>query len=251
MRIALALLGAARDEPLTTPMLIGAAELLHLSPNAMRIALSRLTSRGDVITKGRGAYALSRSRKAAYAHARRYRTEQRAPWRGGFVGVLTADLPRRNATLVRRRERALDLVGFRPLTHGLFLRPDNLERSGVGEQLHRLGLDRTAEIIGLTLDARQTEKAQRAWPVKADQHRAIALTRKVRALLPLLSHRPPREAAAQSFFLGDEVLRFLARDPLLPEQWADPKPRRVLAELMTELDERGQHVWRSLLERLA
>lgn len=252
MRIALALLGAARDEPLTTPMLIGAADVLRLSPNSMRIALSRLTARGDVITPERGVYALSKSRREAFAHVRRYRTAftQRIAWQGAFFGVLTADLPRRNATLVRRRAHALDLVGFRPLAHGLFIRPDNLERDSVTAQLRQLGLDATAEVIGVTLDDRQREKAQRAWPVKADEQRAIALARKVRALLPQMNRRPARELAAQSFWLGDEVLRFLARDPLLPEQWADPAPRRTLAELMSELDERGQQVWRSLMENL-
>jgi phenylacetic acid degradation operon negative regulatory protein len=254
MRVALALLGAARDEPLTTPMLIGAADVLGLSSNSMRIALSRLTSSADVITRERGVYALSKSRKESFAHVRRYRTAfaQRTTWRGDFLGVLTADLPRRNATLVRRRSHALELVGFRPFTHELFVRPDNLAggRDSVTAQLQRLGLDPEAEIIGVTLDERQREKVQRAWPVKADQQRAVTLARKVRALLPLMNRRPPREVAAQSFWLGDEVLRFLARDPLLPEQWADPKPRHELAELMSELDERGQHVWRSLMENL-
>ncbi len=252
VQVTLALLGAARDEPLTTAMLIAAGDVLGLSSNSMRIALSRLTSSEDVITKSRGVYELSKSRKESFERVRRYRTAfaQRTKWSGGFLGVLTADLPRRNATLVRRREHALELTGFRPLTHGLFIRPDNLGRDSVTAQLQRLGLDESAELIGVTLDDRQLEKAQRAWPMKADQQRAVVLTQKIRALLPVMSRRPPREVAAQSFWLGDEVLRFLARDPLLPEQWADPAPRRTLAELMSELDERGQQVWRSLLENL-
>lgn len=254
MRIALALLGAAREEPLTTPMLIGAADVLRLSPNAMRIALSRLTSRGDVITRKRGTYALSKQRLASFAHVRRYRTgfAQRTPWHGDYLGVLTAELPRRNATLVRRRTRALDLVGFRELAHGLFVRPNNLAggRPVVAAQLARLGLDPTAELIGVTLDEPQRRKLEHSWQVRADEKRAVTLTRRVEALLPAMNKRPPREVAATSFWLGDEVLRFLARDPLLPEQLADPAPRRRLAEVMSELDQQGIKVWRSLLEAL-
>jgi hypothetical protein len=54
----------------------------------------------------------------------------------------------------------------------------------------------------------------------------------------------------RSFWLGDEVLRFLARDPLLPESMADPEPRRALAEAMSTLDEQGFALWSSMLEEL-
>lgn len=254
MRIALALLGASQGHPLTTPMFIAAAEVLSLSPNAMRIALSRLTARGDLIARRRGTYALSPERARAFAHVRRYRTgfATRVSWRGAFLGVLTADLPRRNATVLRRRLNALDLAGFRPLRHGLFARPDNLEggRGAMQEHLSKLGLDPGAELVGLTLDAPQTTTLKRAYRIEADARRCRALAKKTEALLPLMRRRPPRQVAAPSFFLGDEVLRYLARDPLLPEQWASPGPRTQLAALMSRLDEHGLAVWRSLLEEL-
>ena len=83
IRIALALLGAARGEPLTIPMLIGAGEVLQLSPNAMRVALSRLTSRGEVTARRRGAYALSSAQRLeVFAHVRRYRTGFAPAWPG-------------------------------------------------------------------------------------------------------------------------------------------------------------------------
>jgi DNA-binding transcriptional regulator PaaX len=255
MRIALALLGAAQGEPLTIPMLIGAAEVLRLSPNAMRVAISRLTARGEVTARRRGAYALSSGRRLeAFAHVRRYRTgfATRVPWRGDFLGALTADLPRRNATLLRRRTQALDLAGFRALHHGLYARPNNLAggRDAVAAHLARLGLDPAAEVIGLTLDARQRNQLERGYRISADQLRARSLTREVKALLPQMRRRPPREVAAKSFWLGDEVLRFLARDPLLPPQLADPAPREKLADAMSTLDEEGLRVWRALLEDL-
>lgn len=254
MRVALALLGAARGHPLTIPMLIGAAEVLALSPNAMRIAISRLASRGDVITRSRGAWALAPGRVEAFEHVRQYRTgfATRVPWRGGFVGVLTAELPRRSATLVRRRHQALELAGFRPMRHGLYVRPDNL-RGGletVATHLARLGLDRAAELIGVTLAERQRVEVARRYQVASDGKKAVTLTRKVEALLSVMSRRPPRLVAASSFWLGDEVLRFLARDPLLPEQLADPAPRRKLAAVMSALDVKGLEVWRALLEEL-
>ena len=254
-RVALALLGASRGRALSAPALVGGGELLGVSPNAMRIALSRLAASGDVALEARGQYALSEARLRAIAHVRTFRTgfAARVRWKGGFLGVLTADLPRRNAALVRRREQALALVGMRAYRHGLCLRPDNLEggRAVIAAHLSRLGLDDEAEVIGVALEAPQLRAVEALYDVHADTARATALEAKVRKLLEELNARPKRELAAKSFFLGDEVLRFLARDPLLPESMADPAPRGALAAAMGVLDEEGYALWRAILDELA
>lgn len=253
-RVALALLGASRGRALSAPLLVGGGELLGVSPNAMRIALSRLSASGDVVLEGRGRYALSEARLRAIAHVRTFRTgfAARVRWKGGFLGVLTADLPRRNASLVRRREHALALVGMRPYRHGLYVRPDNLEggRTVVAAQLSRLGLDDEAVVLGVELDASRVREVEALYEVRADTAKAMALEAKVRKLLGELGSRPRHEVAARSFFLGDEVLRFLARDPLLPENMADPAPRRALADAMGVLDEEGYALWRGILESM-
>lgn len=253
-RIALALLGASRGRPLSAPVLVGAADILGVSGNAMRVALSRLAAGGDVVLEERGSYALSPARLGAVAHVRTFRTgfAARVAWQGRFLGVLTADLPRRNAALVARRERALDLAGFRHFAHGLWARPDNLEggRVVVSAHLARLGLDDDAEVLEVTLDGAQVKRLERAWNVAVDATRATALRERVEKFIASVPRKPLRKVAAESFWLGDEVLRFLARDALLPETMADPAPRRELAEAMSTLDERGYAVWQALLEEL-
>lgn len=254
MRVTLALLGASRGRSLSVPALVGCGELLGVSSNATRVALSRLASSGDVVAEDRGHYALSDARLRAFSHVRTFRSgfAARVPWRGGFLGVLTADLPRRNAALVRRREQALALVGMRAHRHGLHVRPDNLEggRVVVAAHLLRLGLDDEAMVIGVTLDTAQLREVERRYDVRADAARATGLETKVRKLLAGRSRRPKRELAVACFFLGDEVLRFLARDPLLPESMADPAPRSALAEAMSTLDEEGHALWRGLMDEM-
>lgn len=251
-RISLALLGAAHGRSLAAPALIGGGEILGASPNAMRVALSRLAANGDARVEGRARYALSGTRLGAFAHVGTYRTgfAARVPWQGVFVGALTSGLSRRNATLVRRRARALDLVGMREYRHGLFLRPDNLEggRAVVAAHLGRLGLDEDAEILGVSLDPAQVRGVEALYAVKADGERAVKLEEKVVTLLAGLSARPKRKVAIESFWLGDEVLRFLARDPLLPESMSDPAPRRALATAMAVLDDEARAIWTSYLE---
>lgn len=253
-RIALALLGAARGRSLSAPMFVGAGEILGVSGNAMRVALSRLSASGDLVMEERGRYALAPSRRGAVAHVRTYRTgfAARVSWSGGFIGVLTAELPRKNAALVNRRQRALELSGFREFRHGLWVRPDNLEggRAAVAAHLARLGLDDAAEVIEVRFDASQLKRVEKAWAVSADATRANALTSRVQRLVATMAKRPIHTVAAQSFWLGDEALRFLARDPLLPASIADPEPRRRLADAMSTLDERGYATWQSLLEEL-
>lgn len=253
-RIVLALLAASRGRSLTAPVLVGAGDILGVSANSIRIALSRLTSTAQLVTPERGRYALAPERLAPVAHVRAFRTgfAPRIEWNGRYVGVLTADLPRRNVTLVARRERALELSGFRAFTHGLWLRPDNLQGGApmLATHLARLGLDAEAAVIEVGLDATQAQRLEREWNVAADARQANALRSKVEKLIAAMQKKSVRVVAAESFWLGDEVLRFLARDPLLPERIADPAPRRQLGDAMTTLDERGYAVWRGLLEAL-
>lgn len=252
--IALAFLGAARGRALSAPTLLAGAELLGVSGNATRLALSRLKARGDVLLAGRGRYVLSPLRRNAVAHVRSFKTgfAERVRWKGGFLGVLTADLPRRNAAQVSRTERALSLSGFRAFRHGMWVRPDNLAggRVVVSAHLSRLGLDEGAETIELHLDATQLKALERSWDLAGDEAHARALTERVHRFLGGSGKLSRRAAAAECFWLGDEVLRFLARDPLLPETMADPEPRKRLAEAMATLDEQGFALWSSILEEL-
>lgn len=280
--VALGLLGAARGRSLPVQALVKGGEILGVSGNAMRLTLSRLAARGDLRTEGRGRYVLSDLRRNAVAHVRTYlggepgpqsgrRAPQakpgsdeggttrrttgfaaRVPWQGRFLGVLTGDLSRRQPTDVARRERALLLSGFRAFRHGLWVRPDNLAggRVVVEGHLRRLGLDRDAEVITVELDGGQLREVEHAYDVAADEREARRLSTRVHQFL---AKKPQATAkvAAESYWLGDEVLRFLASDPLLPESMADPEPRRALAAAMSVLDERGFALWSSMLEELA
>lgn len=248
----LSLLAASRGQALSANALVRAGEVLGVSGNAMRVALSRLSASGDIVAQGRGRYVLPERRRQAVAHVRRYRQGflPRVKWSGRFVGVLTAELSRRSTTDVARRERALQLAGFRHFAHGLWLRPGNLEGGAhaLARQVKALGFDQRADVIEVTLDTAQQRAFARSYDIAADQKRARALLRRVQHFLRAFSKLPPREVAKESFFLGDEVLRFLARDPLLPEQLADARPREALAAAMEALDERAFAVWQTLLK---
>ncbi len=244
----LSLLSASRGQALTATAFVRAGEVLGVSGNAMRVALSRLSANGEIIAQSRGEYVLPERRRQAVAHVRRYRQGfmPRVKWSGAFVGVLTADLSRRNATQVSRRERALQLAGFRHFQHGLWLRPGNLEggKTALANHVKELGFEDKADVIEVTLDEAQRRQFMRSYDVAGDEKRAKALLGRVKHFLREFSPG----LAKESFFLGDEVLRFLARDPLLPDQLADTKPREELAAAMEALDERAFAVWHDILK---
>ena len=253
-QVALAFLGASRGRALSAATLVAGGEVLGVSGNAMRLSLSRLSARGEIVPETRGRYVLSPMRRSAIAHVCTFKTgfAARVPWKGGFLGVLLGDLSRSNTALVARRERALHLSGFRAFRHGLWLRPDNLAggRVVVEGHLHRLGLDRAADVVEVRLDSGQLRDAERGWDVAGDEKKARELGARVQRFLRASRNATTKKAAVGSFWLGDEVLRFLARDPLLPESMADPEPRRALAEAMSTLDEQGFALWSSMLEEL-
>lgn len=252
-RIALTVLTAARGHALSAAQILAAGELLDCSPNAMRVALSRLLSDGSIAQHERGQYLLGGTVADVGAHVRAWRTgfAKQVAWKGRFVAVLVHALPRRDRTSARRRDRALALAGFRAWKHGVVLRPDNLAggRAAVASHLAKLGLDEDAPVVGLELDDARTNEVFGLWNVAEDQARAVALEADVSAFVAKMDKRPPAKVAAESFWLGDDVVRFLARDPLLPEHVSDPGPRKALAKAMNVLDERGVAIWWDILMR--
>lgn len=252
-RIALTVLTAARGHALSAAQILAAGELLDCSPNAMRVALSRLLSEGSIAQHERGQYVLGGTVADVGAHVRAWRTgfAKQVAWKGRFIAVLVHALPHRDRTSARRRDRALALAGFRAWKHGVVLRPDNLAggRIAIAQHLAKLGLDPDAPVVGLELDDARTNEVFSLWDVAQDRARALALEADVQAFVERMEKRPAARVAAESFWLGDEVVRFLARDPLLPEAVSDPGPRRALAKAMSVLDERGVAIWWEILMR--
>ena len=135
------LLVAAVDWPLTARNAISAGALFGVSESSIRVTLNRLTTEGLIETRERGVYQLTPYARAMADDVRgwRHALKQLKSWKGHWVGVQTAHLGRSDRAALRRRERALDLSGFRELERGLHIRPDNLRGGipGVREQIGR------------------------------------------------------------------------------------------------------------------
>ena len=170
-------------------------------------------------------------------------------WDGSWACVQLGDLARSDRSALRRRERALRLLGFRELARGLTVRPDNLE-GGIAtlrDQLHELGVDERAFTFRATdFDAATEARARTLW----DPDRLTAsyrqTTARIERFLVAVTDLTPRAAARESFFFGSDVLRMIMFDPRLPEPLVDVAARRALVEAARRLDAIGRRLWAQL-----
>src|SRR5580765_171872 len=133
--------------------LVAAGDLFAISENSVRVALARLLADGLIERDERGAYRLGPRAQTVSHQVASWRSldARLRPWDGGWIGVHTAGLARASRSIVRRRVRALDWLGFRELRAGLSLRPDNLVEGvpGTRERLQALGLDPATPVFAL------------------------------------------------------------------------------------------------------
>lgn len=252
-RLILALLLAQDGAPLSAREAVMASGLFDIRPNNVRVALVRLAAAGLVEAAGRGTYRLGPNATELAAEVARWRlAESRVrDWTGAYVAVHWGIPSKSDRTALRRRDRALTLLGFRELRRGLHLRPDNLEGgvSAIRARLHALGLDPEAEVFVATgFDARREAEARKLWDGKA----LDASYRKTRERLDRWLERAPTldadAAARESFLLGDRAIRQIVFDPWLPPPLVDAGLRRAFVESTIRFDAAGHAIWRRFFD---
>lgn len=252
------LLSTLRRGTMPVRALVEAGALLGLEENNVRVSLARLHASGRVERDTRGRYRLGPA-VAALRHQLqgwRHLRERMRPWRGGWVAVHQERLGRGSDR--RDRERALELLGFRPFGVGLALRPDNL-RGGVealrqeltalacgdADQAPRLG-----RVFAMReLDPESEREARGLWDREALLEEARQSLEALRASEARLPARTSEEAMVETFLVGGRVLRQLVRHPLLPAEILDPEPLESLLTAVKRYDEIGRGHWAAFLAR--
>lgn len=251
-QLILRLLLGAGGAPLTARDAVRACALFAIPANGVRVALVRLVAAGLVEPVERGAYGLgpSASTLAADVAAWRDANARTREWTGHWVAVHVGALGRSNRVALRARVRALGLLGLREVDRGLHLRPDNLAGgvATVRQRLTRLGLERNAAVFQASgFDADRERRARSLWDGKA----LVRGYRTTRARLERWlanSHRLELETAArESFLLGDEAIRQLVFDPLLPRPLVDEEARAAFVDTVIRFDAAGQAIWKDFL----
>jgi phenylacetic acid degradation operon negative regulatory protein len=228
---------------------ITACGIFAISENSVRVALVRLSADGLVQAAGRGHYRLGPQALDLAGDVATWRSaEQRLrPWHGDWMTVFTANLGRTNRTALKRRERALTMLGFRELEQGLHVRPNNLESNpeAVLKRLHTLGLEPEARLClsqqwsdeaaltslwdttRLNADYRYWQQSLETWMQNAQELDA-------------------ETAARESFLLGGQAIRHVVFDPLLPDSFIDSQARLAFVASVRRFDKVGHQIWQTL-----
>lgn len=244
--LVLTLLGISR-RTLAVRELVAIGSLFGFEQNAMRVAIARLSRRGDLENVG-AAYALTTraARLGRWAEEWRRGDRRLRRWRGDWLCVLHPTGVER--TPRRKSARALERLGFRSERLSLWVRPDNLRkrRDDVAAELVDLGLVDGAEVFVGNSFSKETMAwwAQSLWPtegIRSDLERSL---REIEASRKQLDSLPTMRALVESYLVGDRAVRCLTRDPLLPDEICDGGPRRALTEALLEYDRVGRTLWR-------
>lgn len=247
------LLSTVGENPMPVRALVAAGDVFGIRPESVRVALVRLLEEGTIERNERGQYRISSAARAVQQHVVAWNRieEKLAPWRGGWIGVHTGGLTRTDRAALRRRERALNLLGFRSLESALWLRPDNL-RGGIEaarRELVALGLEEAAPVFGMVqLDTGAEARARALWngeEIRRGYRETQARLRQSTARLPRLALR---EAMAESFLVGGEAIRLVVLDPLLPEPIVPSRERAALVEELRCYDRLGRERWRPFMK---
>ncbi len=246
------LLLAQDGAPLSAADAVSSCALFGIRENSVRVALVRLGAAGLIASAGRGAYRLGPQAAGLAEDLASWRSSESrvCEWPGGWIMASTGTLGRSDRTALRGRQRALALLGFKALDDTLYVRPDNLvgRAAGVRERLHKLGLEAEAPVFTATdLDPALDAKARSLWDGEA-LNKAYARTRlKLENWLAQADGLETDTAARESYLLGNDAIRQLVFDPLLPEPLVDVAERRAFTAAVLAFDQAGHHIWRTLL----
>lgn len=239
---------AAGEVAVPARALVAACDLFDVGENNVRVALVRLSSQGLVEAAGRGSYRLAEAAEDLAREVASWRTAEGRVrvWKGGYVAVHVGALGRTDRSLIRRRTRALSMLGFAEVERGLHLRPDNLEGGvgGVRARLHAVGMPEGGSVFGASSFPPDVEvQIRHSWDGKlltlGYKRTRLALEK----WLARASELEPDVAARESFLLGGRAIRQIVYDPLLPEPLVDVEERRAFVETTLRMDREGRRIW--------
>jgi phenylacetic acid degradation operon negative regulatory protein len=249
----LELLVASADHDLPVRVAIAAGALFGISENNVRVAFARLSSQGLIEAADRGAYRLTDAAGDLAREVAGWRSAEESvrAWHGAYVAVHSSPLGRTDRTALKRRARALSMLGFAELDRGFHVRPDNLDGGveGIRARLYGLGLEREAAVFVASHFSADVEARARAlWDGKALTLSYKKLRAQLEKWLARADQLEPHVAARESFLLGGSAIRHIVYDPLLPPPFVDVDERRSFVATARVMDREGRKIWRRFFD---
>ena len=247
-QIVLWFLNIPEFEICSVSVLVRVASGFGIDEPAVRVAIGRLVKRGLVNSVSRGVYSIGPKGKALRATARDWKSseERRKPWDGSWIVVHTAHLGRTNKTALRARERAFRLRGFGCLVKDVWVRPSNLRESlaETRNYLVTLGLEEDA-LVTLVAEVSGTpaHTISGLWNVEKLENGYKKLVQHLNRSIEQVPDLSAENQARDFLLLGNEAIRQINIDPLLPDELIDTSLRKKLVERTLDYNEIGISFW--------
>lgn len=253
-QLILQLLSAAPDNAVSVRGLTHASDLLGISKNALRVALTRLKTDGMVLSVRRGMYTLGPRAIPLQRQIADWRMREalvRDDWDQSWVGVHAGCWPRADRTWLRARERVLQMLGFQTPCDGLWLRPNNLDLSVT--ELHGRLVDVNVPAATPVFEMRALgpfeERARSLWDRAAMNESYREGIQQLAAARLRLQDKPVEPAAAEAFEVGGHAIRHILFDPLLPDPLVDVSARRDYLKAVKSFVQFGRALWLQVLSK--
>lgn len=253
-QIVMGLLQAEEGETLSSRQIVAACRLFGITENNARVALARLFAAGLIASGERGSYQLGEAATVLAGDVATWRdTEARlAQWSGCYVMVHCGPLGRTDRTALRRRQRALEMLGLRELERDLFVRPDNLVggADSIRRRLYALGLESGAAVfIASDFDAEREGRLGTLWESEALNQRYLRQREQLERWLEKADQLELEDAARESFLLGGRAIRQIVFDPLLPAPLVNAEARHDFIATVKKFDRAGHTLWQRLYQQ--
>ncbi len=242
------------DGTLGVRELLAACAVFGLPENSVRVALARAVAAGLLVAPKRGHYALGPKARPLADEVRRWRdiAGQLVGWNGTWIAVHAGATRRSDRPALRARERAFGLLGLAEFERGLHLRPNNLAggAAALRERLRALlpdGADAGTVFVVTDLAPADTTRARRLWDVAVLNAAYRDTAAELSSWLEKSGRLPVDRAAREAFTLGNDAIRRIVFDPLLPAPLVDARARDRFIATVARFDTAGQAIWRRFL----
>lgn len=243
----LRLLTVADNNTLTITEAILAGSVFGMTENSIRVTMARLTQAELAEATSPATYRLGpKAQKLGEDVASWYTFDKRTiKSDGSWIAVATGGLPRSDRKMLRARERALSLLGFRELEQGLYIRPNNL-LGGIDKVRARflnLGLAGAIVFKADEFDTVRQEKALALWADMELAKRYKDMAHQLNHWLDHMNDLNDEVALQEVFILGDAGIRSVIFDPLLPDPLVNEVERQQYFNTVRRFNDEGRRLW--------
>lgn len=242
------LLTVADNHTLNISEAILAGTVFGITENSIRVTMARLVQAELAEAIAPATYRLGPKAQKLGDDVASWHTSNTKTMKsdGSWIAVATGGLPRSDRKILRARDRALSLLGFRQLDKGLYIRPNNLQGgiNGVRKRLLNLGLGKKAIIFKADdFDDQRQKKALALW---SDMQLATYYKEMSAQLNEWLANKDNLSADTalrEVFMLGDAAIRSVIFDPLLPAPLVDETARQQCFDTVRSFNDEGRRLW--------